>query len=309
MESWTTYYSSPDHKKRGKVESKYIYNSKIKDEESSSNKSKHQDDSDKINLIMENIRNKRKSIEEYKTRIKDLNSEILTLQNSMLHMFSSAKVENIKRPFPSFEELCKNILNYCEDTCPKFFLEYLKPEFEFTGIVYFFKNVLSYSQKQIEKHFSGLNSIMKNTLQNPPNLEPLECVLNKSYQANWENILNKLLEENFCEYVATKIQGTLDISGGKNGKKEVIRNIMKFINETITLLFQCYLSNPSVIVEIGRIGKTPKFNFNTLESFDGDIRNNEDTHVILPAFYFLKNNREVKYISRPRVLSDNYNFE
>ena len=206
MRNKATYYSSSDQKK------KYI------DNHNNHNSNHIKDEDDKLAMIkvIEDIKNTRKSIDDYKHKINDLNNEISTIQNNMINMFSTNKlfVANkvvVSNPFPNLYDLSNNIRNYCNNKCPSFFIEYLKPEFDFKGIIYFYQNVFEPVQKHIEKHFDGLLPILKNTLQNATDTAPLECVLNKSYQVNWVHIVNKLLKDNFCRKIAQNIQNVLEI--------------------------------------------------------------------------------------------------
>lgn len=268
-------------------------------------------DAQLVNVI-DDIKNTRKSIDYYKLKINDLNNEISTIQNNMINMFSTNKLFAnkvvVSNPFPNLYDLSNNIKNYCNNKCPSFFIEYLKPEFDFKGIIYFYQNVFEPVQKHIEKHFDGLLPILKNTLQNATDTAPLECVLNKSYQVNWVHIVNKLLKDNFCGKIAQNIQNELDITT-RDPKINIVNIITKFIKDTLTLFFQCYTNTPRIYIDLKQIGNEVVNDYNIYECFVGNLKHHEKGYIILPKFIIKKNNGQYDYISLPKVISENYSFD
>lgn len=306
MENRNNYYNTSDQKRR-RVDSKH--------NNRASQKSKEEEDRIAMEKVIEDIKVTRKSIDDHKKKIKELNSEILEMQNKMLNMFPSTQIiTNPSKQFPSFQELSYNINTFCKGSCPKFFVEFLKPEFDFPGIIFFYKNVFTDVQNHIEEHFAGLAPTLKRILQNAPNMEPLNCVLDKSYQANWSHILSKLTKEDFCAQVTNKIQSNLDITG--NGKVNVNNVISKFVKETLILFLQCYLITPRIYFDIKHIGETAINDYKKYESFEGDIYPNQEGFILLPMFYSEKikesynsKNTQINIISLPKIISKDYAFE
>jgi hypothetical protein len=68
------------------------------------------------------------------------------------------------------------------------FFDYLCPELNLDGVVYFFQNVLTVTVATIERHFEPVETVLRK-VSNLNSLEgPIINVLRKTYQSNWRSI-------------------------------------------------------------------------------------------------------------------------
>ena len=91
--------------------------------------------------------------------------------------------------------------------CQDVFFDFLCPELNLEGVVFFFQNTLPPIIETIDKHFQPIEATLKKvTLLGQPLADgPIVNVLRKTYQSNWKAIHKECVPVSVCEGIMKKV--------------------------------------------------------------------------------------------------------
>lgn len=262
----------------------------------------NQEDSLKIKLCIEKIKQLRKE----NTQLKKLNSEIyqdiINLQSNIHQMIPGYFSSN---QFPSFEVIVNNIETFVSYDSYIFFKRYLLEEFALKGIVMFYKQIYVLITNAIKNHFQSLQLLLESTMQTQDLIDPVQCVIKKSAQANWTNIISAISKKGLLyKEIRQEIQDLLDIQKKSSKANKAVED---FAEKAMEILYEVFLSHPQIHYDIKEIDTAVLFDENYYESLDGNIPKKGECLVVSPTFYKIDNGDKIK-IAKARVMWTKYKF-
>jgi len=272
-----------------------------KEEDGSKLRGELQETKDKLWTISQKFTVLRKERDTLKKENKELQEEIMLLQNSMREMIPG--FSNTSSIFPMYNELQIAITDFLKCNCEDIFFDVLSLELTMEGVVYFFKETIKIAQQAINDYFEPTFSTIKKSICCDSLEGPLLSVLKKSYQSSWKQVFVLCITPTFCELTSERIQGKLQLGGGSSSTKRSINDYIKKLSE---ILFLCKINEPELVFEIESMGMKVQFNASRHESMDGFVKHKETAVVILPTVR--KGTITGEAVIKARVLPLNYEF-
>ena len=259
------------------------------------------DTKEKLWTISQKFSLLRKERDTLKKENKDLQEEIMMMQNNMREMIPG--FSNTSSPFPMYNELLIMISDFLKCNCEDIFFDVLSLELTIEGVVYFFKETIKSAQYVISQYFEPAFDAIKKSICNNSLEGPLLSVLKKSYQNSWKKVFSQSVPSNFCETVAGKIQEKLQLGDGSSSTKKSIAEYMK---KLIEIIFLCKIGEPELVFDSDVMGTKVQFNASKYESMDGFVKHKDTVIVILPSVH--KDSIKGEQIVKARILPVNYEF-
>ncbi len=259
------------------------------------------DAKDKLNIITQKFVNSRKERDQAKKESKELQEEIIQLQSNMRHMIPC--FSNTSSNFPMMNEIQNITSEFYKCECQDVFFDLLSPELNLDGVVYFFQHILPVVQDHIQKYFLPSNQTILKVACLKTLDGPIMNVLKKVYQQNWKEIQQNCFPESFAKGLMNRIQNTLSIG---DEQADVNDAILEFIQKTCEICFQLAVSEPTLVLDNQKVGKSVAFSSFNYESIDGFIKNGDECLIILPAVY--KSHLGGEMVIKAHVLPTNYEF-
>jgi hypothetical protein len=113
---------------------------------------------------------------------------------------------NTSTSFPMLNELQHIASEFYKVDCQDVFFDVLSLELNLEGVIYFFQNIMGQILDQIEKHFAPVSQVLKRVSLVDSLDGPVHSVLKKTYQSNWQGIMNQCLSDHFHVKVMKKVQ-------------------------------------------------------------------------------------------------------
>ena len=139
------------------------------------------DTREKLKAITQKFSTVRKERDTLKQENKELQEEVLTLQSSIRQMVPC--FSNTSSAFPMQNEMQNIVSEFYKCDCQDVFFDFLCPELNLEGVVYFFQNILTSVVDIIDKHFQPVEQTLKRVslLHSPLSEGPIVNVLRKTY--------------------------------------------------------------------------------------------------------------------------------
>lgn len=248
-----------------------------------------------IKVTIERLQNARKKNISLKNKNKELNNELISLQSNIRDMFPGYSV-NKATPFPMMNDLLLQINVFIKNDCLEFYKTLLDQDYSLHDQLFSFRKLFASSFSLINDYFNPLNLILKHTLQTDQIISPLDCVLRRSYQVDWEKLLNQIKKNNDYDYVINSILNELEI---ENQTQETYTQMINIFEETTEMLFKGYISDPSLAFDINQISKQVLMDSNKYDCFDYKmhVKHNTSCVVIIPPVYKIINDHQVILIN------------
>lgn len=256
-----------------------------------------------IKVTIERLQNARKKNTQLKNRNKELNNELISLQTNIREMFPGYSVSKVT-PFPMINDLLVQINTFIESDCLDCYKMLLDQDYTLHDHFFFFRKVFDSSSSLINDYFNPLNLILKHTLQVDQIVGPLDCVLRRSYQVDWEKLLIQIKKNNDYDYVINSIQNELEI---ENQTQEGYNQMINIFEETTEILFKCFISDPMLAFDINQISKQVVMDSKHHDCFDKKmhIKHNSSCAILIPSVYKIVNDQQVTLINS-KVLPLNF---
>lgn len=110
------------------------------------------DTKEKLRMMTTKFTATRKERDQLKGENKELQQEIISLQNSMRQMVPCAT--NTSQSFPMYNELTQRVSELFKCECQDVFFDLLSPELNLDGVIFFYANVYQPIFKVVQKHFA-----------------------------------------------------------------------------------------------------------------------------------------------------------
>ncbi|CAD8093005.1 unnamed protein product [Paramecium sonneborni] len=246
----------------------------------------------KIKILMNKLQITKKEKEILTKDNQNLQQEILQMQSNLRCMVSG--FANTSITFPMTNELTNSIAEFYKCECFDIFFDVLSQELNIKGIIYFFQTSMYRIDKIINEYFTPL---FKNILDIAclTTIEgPIINVLRKSFQSNYKQIYEKCMINLIS--VKLELQKSLKLNNG-----DIIES---FLNKLAEIMFNCFISDPSLCFDIQSIGQRHQFNQSKNDPIDGFIKNKEECIILMPGVY--KNQEQM---AKSLVLSYSYQLE
>ncbi|CAK83607.1 unnamed protein product (macronuclear) [Paramecium tetraurelia] len=246
----------------------------------------------KIKILMNKLQITKKEKEILTKENQNLQLEILQMQSNLRCMVSG--FANTSITFPMANELINSIAEFYKCECFDIFFDVLTQELNMQGIVYFFQTAMLRIDKIINDYFSPSfkNIIDVSCLTTIDG--PILNVLRKSFQSNYKQIYEKCMLN--LSSVKQELQKTLKL---KNG--DMIEQFLKKLSE---IMFNCFISDPSLQFDIQSIGQRHQFNQTKNDPIDGFLKNKEECIILMPGVY-----KHQEQMAKSLVLSYSYQLE
>ena len=254
-----------------------------------------------IQSIIDKIKNERKKNVQLKKQNQELITEKMLLLNKSSQMIRGNTTTN---DFPSENDIKLQLNRFINVDLFMFFKYPLSSDFIVEGIVLFYQKLFVLSHNKIKSHFEKMNNLISFTLQTQKTIEPLDWILRKSSQANWEGVLESI--ENKESYFTTvqDIQNVLNIETKSGDADVLIRNLCK---KTLDILLKCYIMDPKIFYEIDSIGQRVYLNKKDHEAVEGTIMAKTECFILTPSFYYFIDGNKV-IIEKSKVISSNFTY-
>ena len=252
----------------------------------------------RINTKIRSIYTQNVSLEEEN---KILSKEIESLKHNIHEMIPNFS-SNTSNSFPMLTELQIIINDYIKIICQDIFFDLLQPNFNFEEVIYFYKSIFNNISQITIDYFSPIENIIKETLFIDILWEPIDNVLKKSYQTNWNIYYNEYQKNINYRNLINEINNKLNLNSDKN----IFVMIKQFLEKTSEIFFLCYICEPKINININQIGKEVKFNNLIHDSMDGFIKSKQNSIIILPVFYKGKDINNESIIIKSQVLGKDY---
>ena len=131
----------------------------------------------------------KKELADCKKENKELHSEVMQLQANIRSMVPGFQCTGSS--FPLFAELQNEVSEFLKCDSQDCFFDILSPELNLDGVVYFFKHAFGPLQKQVQNYFEPLLSSIEQTACIETTEGPVNNVLKKVYQQNYEKMFDK----------------------------------------------------------------------------------------------------------------------
>jgi len=164
---------------------------------------------------------------------------------------------NTSQAFPMMNELSVIVSEFYKCDCQDMFFDYLCPELNLDGVVYFYQNVITTTVQAIERHFEPAEQALKK-VSNLQSLDgPIMNVLKKTYQSNWKSIHAQCLPNSANEQTMQRVQSVLSIADDSQAVNDAI---VEFVQKVGEVAFQTVVCEPQLVFDIKRIGEKVQFN-------------------------------------------------
>jgi hypothetical protein len=263
----------------------------------------NEDKDDKLLIMSHKFGKVLKDRDQLQKENKELQNEILILQQNMRQMIPG--FSNTSSSFPMFNELHQKINDYYKCICQDIFLDLLAPELNMEGIIYFYKTSFFKVDEILKNYFTPAENILKKTICINEIWSPIDNVLRKSYQANWKTIFSTINTDSVHHKNMLHLQHSLRLSE-EEPQANII--IVDFLKKTLEIFFLCYISDPVIIFDLNTIGERILFSNTKNDSIDGFIKTKHESLLILPAVYKISINQENMLI-KSQVLPLDYEFD
>ena len=110
------------------------------------------DTKDKLKIVTQKFANTRKERDQLKTENKELQDEVIQLQQSMRQMVPC--MSNTSQSFPMFNELTNMVSELYKCDCQDVFFDLLCPELNLDGVVFYYQSTFPPVMHAIQKHFA-----------------------------------------------------------------------------------------------------------------------------------------------------------
>lgn len=161
---------------------------------------------------------------------------------------------NTSSAFPMQNELANLVGEFYKCDCQDVFFDFLCPELNLEGVVYFFQHTLPSVVDIIDKHFQPVEQTLRKVSLLPAPLSdgPIVNVLRKTYQSNWRAIHQSCMPHPVHEGIMKKVQGVLSIA---DEAPHVNLGLANFIKKLGEVAFQMMISDPLIVFDTKRIGE------------------------------------------------------
>ena len=297
--STLSYFTGPNSKYTEKFSSLYKDINKNNRYNSHLYHSAEEEIKNNIQSIIDKIKNERKKNVQLKKQNQE--TEKMLLLNKSSQMIRGNTTTN---DFPSENDIKLQLNRFINVDLFMFFKYPLSSDFIVEGIVLFYQKLFVLSHNKIKSHFEKMNNLISFTLQTQKTIEPLDWILRKSSQANWEGVLESI--ENKESYFTTvqDIQNVLNIETKSGDANVLIRNLFK---KTLDILRKCYIMDPKIFYEIDSIGQRVFFDEKDHEAVEGTIMAKTECFILTPSFYYFIDGNKV-IIEKSKVISSNFTY-
>jgi len=181
---------------------------------------------------------------------KDLHNEVISLQHNMRNMVQGFSCTTSS--FPLLNELTNEVSEFLKCDCQDAFFDFLSPELNLDGVVYFYKHCFGPIHKQLRSYFEPLYKSIQNQLCIESIDGPILNVLSKSYQNNWQTIFSRCFPKTKITQIMRSIQNTLKIADDRD--EGMNNEITSFIAKAAEICFKMYISEPQIVFDLSLVG-------------------------------------------------------
>ena len=252
-----------------------------------------------ITMKFANVRKERDAL---KKENKDLQGEVLSLQNSMREMIPSGN--NTSSCFPIHNEVNNLVTDFFKGDCIDIFFDVLSLELDIEGVSFFYQHMFTSLVSMVCEYFQPSFASVMNTANIEVIEKPVINVLKKVYQNNWKAIHSTIFNKKEIGKIGNEIQSRLNLGGTEGNKGEIGKRLDEFIRKASEICIICYLSEPQLTIATDCITSIVNFNSIRHESVDGFLKNKEECIIVLPPVLNEKNEVVVK----AHVLPMSYEF-
>ena len=248
-----------------------------------------------INLVSTELKEQKEKNKKLKEQNDQLLKDIITIKSNIRSLIPCLP-ENKLYPFPSLEDLISEIQTFINYDTNKLYIR-LKKDNQFTieKIVLHFKCILQHCQKVVVNHFSVLEKVLDDKFKNQDLVKPLKNILNNSYQVNWKNISNNLINEIIIASTLEDLNQKLfdNINQYKNQNlnfgysSHLITHLKEYIKTTIEIFLKCYISQPQITIDLNKIGCLEHYNPLLNEILLNELMiKGEEGYIVIPNFIY-----------------------
>jgi FtsZ-binding cell division protein ZapB len=252
-----------------------------------------------ITMKFANVRKERDSL---KKENKELQGEVLSLQNSMREMIPSGN--NTSSCFPIHNEINNLVTDFLKGDCIDIFFDVLSLELNIEGVSYFYQHLFTPLVSTVNEYFKPPFACIMGTARIEAIEKPVLNVLKKVFQNNWKSIHSTIFSKKEIGKILCGIQSYLKLGDTEGNKAEIEKRLEEFIRKASEICIICYLSEPQLTISTDSITTICNFNSIRHESVDGFLKNKEECIIVLPPVL----NERNEAILKAHVLPMSYEF-
>lgn len=236
----------------------------------------------------------RKERDKLKKENKELQQEVINLQNNIKDMIPG--FSNTSSSFPMYNEMLNKISELMKCDSNDIFFDVLSSREDLNFVSDFYKTIFIRLHSFIQYYFDEMIQIMCKVLCIDQLFGPLNTILKKSLQANFQMVFEKCFSKDVVLRESNQICDRFKI--------EEKHLVCKYIMKVSEIFLYSFMFDPPFEYILDSIGVIDKYNGLAHDSLDGFIKNKSDCLIVLPFVY--KTNGEL--VCKATVLPLDYQF-